>query len=462
MIAGSLQLPKVQTGPFSFSPHKGKKVPAQLVDWLEQVTPSWTWRWKYQLYIQHYLDQITQGALEKLMLFIPPRHGKSEMVTVRYPVYRIEQDPKFRVIVGAYNQTLAEKFSRKSRRIAGARFALSNERHAAEDWETLEGGGLRAVGVGGGITGQGGNLIVIDDPIKNREEANSQVYRDKVYDWYTDDLYTRREPGAVIILIMTRWHEDDLAGRILASEDGPNWHVITLPAEAEENDPLGRQPGEALNPDRYPVPELKKIHSVLQRAYWALYQQRPQEQEGDFFRRSWFEIVDEVPKEAERVRYWDKAATKDGGDYSVGCLMAKDVKGIYFIEDVVRGQWSSGERDDIMLQTAKTDHDLYNGEVHTWFEQEPGSSGVDTAQAIIRKLAGFSVHADKVTGDKSSRADPFASQAEASNVRLKRALWNAAWIDEICSFPQGAHDDQVDAASGAFLKLAGNQVQVWL
>lgn len=428
--------------------------------WLREITPTWTWSWDYLKFIRLHLNKITQGELKRLMLFIPPRHGKSEMVTVRYPVYRLQEDPAMRVIVAAYNQTLAEKFSRKSRKIARERFELSKERTAAEDWETAQGGGLRAVGVGGGITGQGGNLIIIDDPVKSRKEANSLTYRNWVYDWYTDDLYNRQEPGAAIILIMTRWHEDDLAGRILASDEGPDWTVIKLPALAEEKDLLGRKPGQALNPARYDVPVLEKIRQVEKRSFWALYQQRPQEQEGDFFKRSWFVIVSEVPADAKRVRYWDKAATSGDGDYTVGCLMAlKD--GIYYIEDIVRGKWSTGERDRIMLQTAQLDNEKYPGAVNIWFEQEPGSSGVDVARAIVRMLAGYTVRADKVTGDKSARAEPFASQAEGGNVKLKKAKWNAEYIDELTSFPNAPHDDQVDASSGAFGKLAVGHSQIW-
>jgi hypothetical protein len=135
-----------------------------------------------------------ESETRRLMLFLPPRHGKTEMTTVRYAAYRLKRDPELRVIVGAYNQILANKFSRKSRRIAEGRIELSRDRTAVEDWETAVGGGLRAVGVGSGVTGMGGNLIIIDDPVKSREEAESEAYRERVWDWYRDDLYTRLEP----------------------------------------------------------------------------------------------------------------------------------------------------------------------------------------------------------------------------------------------------------------------------
>lgn len=431
--------------------------PQEFDKWLHTVTPGWTWDWKYQIVIQQHLKNITDGKGKKnLMLFLPPRHGKSEMVTVRYPVWRLERKPDTRVIVGAYNQELALKFSRKMRRIARERLPLSDERTAVQDWETPQGGGVRAVGVGGGITGQGGDLIIIDDPVKSRKEANSKVYRDMVWDWYTDDLYTRQEPGCAIILIMTRWHEDDLAGRILRSDDLPNWEVIDLPALAQKGDPLGRAVGEALCPARYPRDELLKIQVAIgQRSFSALYQQKPQEQEGDIFRRSWFSFVREIPKGCQFVRYWDRAATRDDGDYTVGALMAKTPDGRYILVDIKRGQWQTYDRDKVIIETAKEDKGAYEN-VRIIGEQEPGSSGVDAARAFIRLLDGYPVTVDKVTGDKAFRAEPYASQCQAGNVSLYQVSWNEDYLDELTSFPNGVHDDQVDASSGAYNKLANS------
>lgn len=395
-----------------------------------------------------------------MMLFVPPRHGKSQMVTVRYPVWRLEQNPEMNVIVGAYSQTLANRFSRQARKIARERMPLDIERSAVEEWATEKGGIFRSVGVGAGVTGQGGDLIIIDDPVKNREEANSPVYRDKVWDWYTDDLYTRREPGAAMILIMTRWHEDDLAGRILASEDGQNWTVVKLPAEAEEEDPLGRKIGEALCPDRFNEEDLQSIHKVLGNSYYALYQQRPTAIEGNMFKRHWFETVREVPAIAKRVRWWDRAATANGGDYTVGVLMAY-VDNIYYVEDVVRGQWSSHERDKVIRQTAEDDSEKYS-DIEQWTEQEPGSSGKDAARSFVILLNGFRARYKPSTGSKEVRADPFSAQAEAGNVKLKKASWNKVYLDELALFPSGTNDDQVDGSSGSFNRLArGNKTSSW-
>jgi predicted phage terminase large subunit-like protein len=420
--------------------------------WLKSITPDWQWDWLHLQFIREQLARVTAGEINKLMLFVPPRHGKSEMVTVRYSAWRLERNPGQRVIIGAYNQTLANKFSRKVRRIAIERnLPIDRKRTASEEWETLAGGGLRAVGVGAGVTGMGGDLIVIDDPVKNRAEANSSTYRDKVWSWYTDDLYTRLEPGGQMVLIMTRWHEDDLAGRILESEDGPNWTVVSLPALAEGNDPLGRPSGTALCPDRYDVDALGKIKTAIgSRAFASLYQQRPVEQEGGMFRRSYFAAVQQSPEIDAMVRYWDMAATAGDGDYTAGVLMGRGSDGRYYVLDVVHGQWSTNERDERIKAAAKGD----GAAVVQWIEEEPGSSGKDRTAYLIRNLAGIPIRAERVTGDKQTRAEPFAAQCEAGNVSIVRASWNGAFIDELCMFPNGAHDDMVDAASGAFGKIA--------
>lgn len=401
------------------------------------------------------------------MIFLHPRIGKSEMTTVRYPVWRLERDPSLKIIVGAYNQTLANKFSRKSRRIAQERIELATDRTAVDDWETTEGGGLRAVGVGGGVTGMGGDLILLDDPIKNREEANSQTYRDKVWDWFTDDVTTRLEPGGAIILIMTRWHEDDIAGRILGSEESPDWTVVRIPALAEtqierdeyarqinqplgQPDPLGRSPGVATCPERYDEEMLDRIKRVLGNSFYALYQQRPTAPEGDMLKREWFHVVDSVPTDCRRVRYWDKAGTAGGGAFTCGVLMAKDDQGIYYVEDLVRGQWAAGDRERIILQTAQMDG--YG--VAVWVEQEPGSGGKESAENTVRNLAGFNVYAETVTGDKVTRAEPFAAQCQGGNIRLKKAPWNRGYLDRVTVFPSGTYKDDVDASSGAFNKLS--------
>ncbi|MCB0018368.1 MAG: terminase family protein, partial [Anaerolineales bacterium] len=379
---------------------KVKELPEQNVeqlpmfpDWLTENDPDKRWDWPHMNYIVEHLLLLVNGHIKKLMIFLPPRHAKTALVTIRFVAWYLLSNPAHNVILGAYNQDLANRFSRSIRRIVRHWMPLNEERQSASEWETSAGGGLRAAGVGSGVTGIGANLIIIDDPVKSREEVKSAAYRDRVWEWYATDVTTRLEPDASIILIMTRWGEDDLAGRILSSADGPNWSVISLPAEAEQDDPLGREMGEPLWRERYDSEALAERRTVLGINYYALYQQRPMPQSGGMFKREWFEIVPAAPTEAIFVRYWDKAATQDGGAYTCGVLLAKNARLAHFtIVDVVRGQWSAQEREQIMRQTAEVDQQKY-GRVAIWIEQEPGSGGKESAEATIRNLAGFNVRA---------------------------------------------------------------------
>lgn len=415
--------------------------------WLKTVTPEFYWDWHYQHLIYQELERVTKGDCKKLMLFLPPRHGKSEAVTIRYPVWRLENNPNLKVVVAAYNQTLANKFSRKSRRIAEELFSLSKERAAVEDWETNEGGGLRAIGVGSGITGQGGDLIIIDDPVKSREEAESVNYRERVYDWYTDDVFTRREPGCALILIQTRWHQDDLAGRILASEDGPNWTVISLPALSESNDPLGRNPGDALCPQRYTEKDLEEIKRVLgERSFSALYQQQPRPSEGGLFKPGWFKIIDHVPADLRMARFWDLAAsTKTTADYTAGAKVGVDNKGNIYILDMVHGRLEWPDSRKKIIETANQDGIIPVGVEAVAFQ-------IAAVQDLKRDPSFLRIPLKEVRPDrdKKSRALPWAAKAEGGQVFLLRGQWTEGFIDECLGFEAGAaHDDRVDAVSGA-------------
>lgn len=421
-------------------------------DWLPQVTPAFHWHWPHLRLVQDALEAMTAGDLRFLMVFEPPRHGKSEQNTIRYPVYRLQYAPHLRMVTAAYNATLAAKFSRRSRRIArqvGLR--LNEERTAADDWETVEGGGMRAVGVGGGITGQGADHIGIDDPIKSREEAESIVYRDRLWDWYRDDLYTRLEPGGTIQLTMTRWHDDDLAGRILNSEDGKHWHVIHLPAFSEgTGDPLHRPEGAALCPDRYDTTALAKIQTVLgPYGFAALYQGRPRPRDGVMFPRDKVQVVDALPPNLPTLRYWDRAGTRNAGARTAGVKMAGPHRGLWYVLDSRIFQKEAAERDADIRATAELD----GRQVRVRAEQEPGSAGKDVAAQFVKLLAGFDVSSAPVTGDKPTRAEPFAAQWQAGNVRLLRGPWNEPYLTEAETFPTGKFKDQVDASAGAFNAL---------
>lgn len=693
--------------------------PGPYSDWLRRVSPEFSWGWRHLDHVRDHLADVTLGACRRLILSMPPQHGKSEGLTVRYPVWRLCRNHRLRVAVGAYNQTHANRFSRKSRKLARDLLPLSAERKAANEWETAAGGTFVAVGVGAGITGLPVDLLVIDDPVKNREEADSPAHQERVWEWYMDDLTTRLQHGAPVIVVMcmagdtrvlmadgteqelrhvrpgdavasydagrlvaakvlnwknqgpdrtyaismasgiivranerhpflverdgvrtwvrlrnlkvgdrvirvtggnggascakpmgaasrpgaagsaprittsgggrrgigrrrsthgpvetcgsagttvsgwpstkscspsraasvpsaesrpattcgrtgagscaltttttpaesegccattatslsgtarlhatsslpldtyaitcdiieaiepagiedvfdiqveatenfianglvshnTRWHEADLAGKILASEDGPNWRYVRLPALAEEGDPLGRAPGEPLCPELHPLADLEEKRRVMGEGFTGLYQQLPVPRGGLFFRRDWFKVVAEpFGGRPRRVRYWDlAAATKDTSCYTAGVLVAAQ-DGRYRVEDVARVRLPPAERNEAIRRTAELDAGRPGFE-RTWFEEQPGAAGIETSQALIRSLSGLPVRSDRVTGSKQSRAEPLADAARGGLAEVVDAHWTAAYLSELASFPRGQFADQVDSSSGAFNKL---------
>jgi len=395
------------------------------------------------------------------MLFLPPRHGKSEQATIHYPAYRLLRDQSKRIIVGAYNHSLACTFSRQTRRIVrDFGFAFAGDSNKQNHWSSVHGGGLYAVGVGSGVTGYGADLVVIDDPVKSRAEAESPTYRQRVLDWYQNDLYTRLHPGAAIVLIMTRWHSLDLAGQLLEEQDngGEQWQVVTLPAVAEENDAIGREPGQALWPERYGVEDFDRIKKAIgSYAFSALYQQTPKPRDGGFFRAEWFNVIDRKERNGFACRGWDTAATPGSGDYTAGVRITRDGER-YIVTDAWRGQVSPAERR--ARQRAIAQLDGYQTVQH--LAQDPGSAGVDQVESDIKNLAGFPVETQRVTGSKEVRAMPFAAACEAGLVDIERGSWNRDFLDELCGFPTGKNDDQVDAASDAFNYLSrGSAIQLF-
>lgn len=407
-------------------------------DWLSIVTPMYHWGWRHLVYVRNELHRITTGEIKKLMIFMPPRHGKTECVTIRYPAWYLEQHPDRRVIVGCYNQILANKFSRKTRRVLRDRVQLSNERTAVEDWETRVGGGYRAIGVGAGITGQGGDLVIIDDPVKSREEANSVAYRERVWEWYTDDLYTRLEPHAALILIMTRWHDDDLAGRILASDDAKNWSVVSLPALAEANDPLGRIEGAALCPERYGVDKLLEIQGIQKANFQALYQQRPTAVEGAILKREYWRYYKQQPEFKMIVQSWDTAfKTKKENDYSVCLTVGISDTGFYILD-----RWKQRvEFPDLKRVVIQKAEQFQPNEILI----EDKASGQSLIQEIRRdtRLPIIAIQVDK---DKVARANASTGVLEAGRCYLPESIpWVLDFIDVCAAFPNAAHDDDVDA-----------------
>jgi predicted phage terminase large subunit-like protein len=426
--------------------------------WLKNVSPTWQWELPHLRFLRYYLDQVTRGTLKNLLVTMPPRHGKTEQGSIRYPGYRLELDPTMRIMLVSHTQKFANRISRNVRKIVENRVEMNPGKRAANEWETRAGGGFNAfgaLGVGGGL---GFHLIVIDDIIKGSKQAHSPTYRENLVESFHRDIKTRREPGGAMIMTLTRWHQQDIAGSILDSDEAKDWVVIKLPALAESDDPLGRPEGMALWPERWNAPYLRLLQKADPRGFEALYQQNPTPPGGDMFLGDWFgpdSMVDALPADCRYVRYWDKAGTeKTENAATAGVLMAKAPNGVYYIVDVVRGHWRAGVRESLIRRIAEID----GPNVEVFVEQEPGSGGKEQAQATIINLAGFRIKADRVTGDKVTRAHPLAAQCSVGNVRIVRdspvRRWNAGFLKELLVFPQGAHKDQVDAAAGAFNKLA--------
>lgn len=474
-----------------------KKKPIEFEQWLPKASSHLTWNWKHQIHLYGILKRLTDGELKRLMIFMPPRHSKSETVTVHYSAYRIESEPTLNIILGSYNQKLANRFSRRIKRLVEERkLKLSNDRRSAEEWETLQGGGVRAVGVGAGVTGFGAKLIVIDDPVKNRAQAESETFRQNTWDWFNDDIYTRLEPEAAVILIQTRWHEDDLAGRLLkeAENGGEQWEIVSLPAIAEDffnaetqrrgevegsnssdkrkekslrlgvsalknpADPLGREPGEALCPERYDEAALAKIKRKLgSYSFSALYQQRPVPSEGGLFKREWFkQIVDRAPGGLRWVRAYDLAvSTKTSADYTASFRCAIDgSSGILYIADGFRGRIEFPDQRRYVKERITEERDTR----HCIESALHGQAFVQELQREVR-FANRSIRAVRVDVDKQTRALAWQARAEAGKVVLVRGPWIDEFLDEVSRFPHGKHDDQVDAISLAVQmigKSAGN------
>lgn len=438
--------------------------PIGLRKYCELVTPAWRWDWQHLRYIDHVLDRVTSGEFKRVIIELPPRHGKTEKVTVRHPAYRIELRPGLRIILSAHTDKLARKFSRKILRLVRGRVELSSEKQAADDWETAEGGGVRAVGVGTGIAGLPADLALVDDPFKSRKEAYSEAYRDRVWEWFHEDLYTRLEPDAALVITMTRRHEDDLVGRILASEDSGDWIVVRLPATAEEKDPLGRKVGEALCPDRYSEQKLAKIRATLgEISYASLYQQRPAPAEGLVFKSQWFRYyttsAHPIIENGVKVRMLPPVYSTHLQSWDMSFKDKQD-------SDFVSGQfWSRLGADCFFRDRIHKRMDFPDtlAAVHAMTRTHPEA----TLKLIEDKANGpaiISAARSKITGlvavepegDKVSRAHSVTAMLEAGQVWFPHpaiAPWIREVILELIRFPLGAYDDDVDALTQALRRF---------
>ena len=423
------------------------------------------------------LTEIEHTPDARTMVTCPPRHGKSLTTSVLFPAWWLGRNPTKQIITASYSSGLTGSFASQVKGIMlGSMYQMifpevKPAGRAAAHWRIAKhGGGIFATGVTSSITGFGADMMIIDDPIRDAMFADSPSWREKVWDWYTQTAYTRLHPGAALFVIATRWHHDDLSGRLLVQAQqvgeideetgeeyqGDVWDEIYFPAI--DKDEHGKDTI-ALWPERYGLTALRRIRaSIGSRAWNALYQGKPTPDEGMMVQRAWFrKVISAAPAEGVKwVRYWDKAGTEDAGDWTVGVLMGMDKEKRFYIADVIRGQWTSLTREEVIEQVAHQDRAMH-GNVVVWQEQEPGSGGKFQAEETKRRLAGFSVRNDRPSGTLALRADPLATQAEAGNIYMVAGRWIGPFVQELCEFPLGSHDDQIAAAAGALFALTGKR-----
>jgi len=406
------------------------------------------------------LEHFSSGNSDRLMILMPPGSAKSTYTSVIFPAWWFTQHPRSSVIAASHSYSLAEHFSHRTMALIGAKqaylgFGLKAGQKASASWSTSTGGEYVAAGVRGPITGRRADLVIIDDPVKSRAEAESRRNRDHVWEWFKSDVTTRLKPNAKVVLVMTRWHPDDLGGKLLAPRSS-EWKVLRLPALAENNDPLGREVGAALWPaweDKAAL--LRKRDLIGERAWSALYQQTPLPSGGRLFNvgRIMLAGLPDMVNRSLVVRAWDLAATTQSGgndpDWTVGVKLLRDGSGRYIVLDVVRLRGTPHQVERLIVQTARDDGTA----VRISIPEDPGQAGKSQIAYLVRQLAGFQVTASRETGAKATRAMPLASQVEAGNVSMVHGDWNADLIDELSEFPWGRKDDQVDALVRAFTIL---------
>lgn len=445
------------------------------------------------------------GYIRRLTIAMPPGHAKSTVASEWNPAWTLERKPRSRIILASYAASLAVEKGKAVRELLTSNDELLTVRlkadsRAADRWQTTAGGGMWTAGIGGGITGRRAHKFAIDDPFKGFDDSHSEAARENVWNWYRSVVRTRLFPGASVYVVQTRWNEDDLIGKVSGL---PGWVHCRLPAVAEGTETLAdvvgselvarcardgiwlpdwhREPGEPLWPwliepcDDYPdgVPwfdaeEMEAVRvEVGEYIWWTLYQQKPQPVDGDMFPRSNWQYVDRLPGNPSRyqmVRRWDMAGTEKGGDWTAGCLMARDRRGGVYIVDVRRRRLGPKGVEDFIADTAAEDRIRYGPKLLTRIEQEPGSAGVSVRDRFVSDvLPGYNVEFKGSTGDKRVRALGLSAQQGARNVFLVRQddgsgnpvtpSWFGEFVDECAAFPNGVNDDQVDAASSAFNDL---------
>lgn len=374
-----------------------------------------------------------------------------------FPAWYIGRNPDHYVVTATYAQELADDFGRKVKnqieddayKAIFPGVSLADDSKSAKrfhidgnvggyEHSISQRGAFYAVGVGGPLTGRGAHLLLIDDPVKNREDAESEVIRKKTKDWYTSTAYTRLMPGGRIVIIQTRWHEDDLAGWLQAEHAHEGWVTLDLPAIDDA--------GEALWPEQYPIEALEQIRRALPPRDWsALYQQKPSPETGDYFKREWLHEFEKAPPREQMLIYGgsDYAVTADGGDYTVHVVVGLDPEGRMYLLDLWRGQSSS----DVWVEAFC---DLVLKWKPVGWAEETGQIKSGVGPFLVRRMMDRQAYVAKeafaTRGDKAIRAQSIRGRMALNGLYIpKDAEWKSGLISEMMSFPVGVHDDQVDA-----------------
>ena len=451
-------------------------------------TPKWNWHISY---LAEELEQIAyrvannQPKEHDLIINIPPGTTKSITATIMFPVWCWTNWYYMKFITASYSSALSLEHAEASRDLIRSEHfkLLFPELTIKQDKDTKSnfrcqkaekrrdtilyqhlGGNRYSTSVGGTLTGFHAHMIIIDDPI-DPNAAASDVKLKAANKWMEQTASTRKVDKEVTatILIQQRLHQDDPSGHML-NADAENIKLISLPGQIRDyedclfpKDLKSKYVDNLLDPERMSWKVMEGLKKRMgQYGFAGQIGQKPTPPGGGMFKTDNFQSVDSVPAPAPQftVRYWDKAGTKDGGAYTVGVKVGKFANGRFIVLDVKRGQWESGKREQIIKDTTEAD----GRNVGVWIEQEPGSSGKESAQATIRNLAGYICKADSPTGDKVYRADPFSVAVNNGDVMILRGLWNKDFIDEYSYFPFSTFKDQVDAGSGAFSKLTAKKV----
>ena len=402
---------------------------------------------KHHRQIAEQLERVERGEIDRLMLLVPPRHGKSELASIRWPAWYLGRQPHKQFLSVSATAELAADFGRAVRNVINSPeyrsvfgTKLAEDSQAKGKWHTDAGGIYYSLGVGGSVLGRGGDAILVDDPFGSMREARSELERKNVFDFYTGTLYNRLMPGGAIVVINHRMHEDDLCGMLLAQQaaGGDRWEVVKLPALDES--------GAALWPERYPVEVLDRIRkNTLARDWSSLYQQEPAPEEGDYFKSDWLKPVDKLPDLATMRVYGgsDYAVTADGGDYTVHVVVGIDPEGRMYLLDLWRRQASS----DVWVE-AFCDLVLKWKPIGWAEEQGQIRSGIGPHldKRCVERKAFVYREPFPTRGDKAVRAQSIRGRMGLSGLYIdQNANWFPALRSELLSFPAGKHDDQVDA-----------------